>query len=279
MRVGKKLVFFSVFFSLFLHAEEKNLQNPLVQNVPTEQIRVLPVDSTPEPESVQLQIVLPKRGEIVLDHPAWIQFRLRGYALGTDSQFPREFEVFNSSRGQTVHFVIDNRPYFPMIGYRIDPFDEEGNYYEAQFKFQIPFTLEPGFHTIRAFPARSFGESLKSEGCYAASFFYVKNKSSATVNLDKPYFTYNGPNNTQRLREKEPVLLDFYLSNCELTKDGYKIRMTIDKVTTRLLTKWIPYYIYGLKKGVHEIRMQLIDKKDMEVPGNFNDVVQTFTIE
>ena len=51
------------------------------------------------------------------------------------------------------------------------------------------------------------------------------------------------------LTESQPVLLDFFISNCELTSDGYKVRLIVDGDAIRTLTSWQPYYIYGLKKG------------------------------
>jgi hypothetical protein len=73
-------------------------------------------------------------------------------------------------------------------------------------------------------------------------------------------------------------LLDFYLSNCDLSPDGYKVRLTVDGTMTRVISSWQPYYISGLKKGTHTIRLELIDEKNLLVPGIFNDNQRTITI-
>jgi hypothetical protein len=72
--------------------------------------------------------------------------------------------------------------------------------------------------------------------------------------------------------------LDFLISNCELTPDGYKVRLTIDGNVHRTLTSWQPYYIYGLSKGKHTIRLELLNKEE-KVPGSFNDVTRTIYVQ
>jgi len=45
------------------------------------------------------------------------------------------------------------------------------------------------------------------------------------------------------------------------------------------LTRWAPCYIYGLKKGHHKVRLQLIDPDNKPVPGVFNDVTRTIKVQ
>jgi len=254
---------------------------PLAALSAGEQIQVMPVAKTPESNTVVLALAVPKEGKVLSGNPVWIQFRLDGYALGAgSSQFARAKEIPESKLGQTVHVVIDDMPYFAVKGIEVQPFNEEGFYYDTSFKFEVPFRLKPGMHTIRMFPARSFGESLKGDKVYVASYFYVENMSHPIdVNFNAPYITYNEPSDEMPLNVEQPVLLDFYVSNCELTPDGYKVRLTVDGKVQRTLTSWQPYYIYGLKKGKHTIRLELINAKGMKVAGPFNDVQQTIHLK
>jgi len=241
-------------------------------------IRVVPVPRTPEPATSLLTIAVPEPGKM-LNNPVWIQFRVEGYALGADSQFDRADEVANSKMGQTIHVVIDNYPYFPINEPAIDPFDEQGYYYYQSYKFEVPYQLDEGVHTIRIFPARSFGESLKGERVFHSTFFYLGSQDGGTpVDLSKPYLTYNEPSDQFYLQEGKPVLLDFFLTNCELSQDGYKVKVTIDGKSSRMVTSWQPYYIYGLKRGDHTVRLQLLDSQNKQVSGPFNDVERTFTV-
>lgn len=241
-------------------------------------IRTMPVARTPESNTIVLRIALPRDGQ-VLGTPVWVQFRLDGYALGAASQFDRADDVAVSNMGQTVHVVVDNTPYFPVNEPAIDPFDEGGFYYDMSYKFQLPHSLKEGMHTVRMFPARSFGESLKGENTFAAINFYVGNQSdNPGMDLSKPFITYNEPSEQMYLVEGKPVLLDFYVSNAELSPDGYKVRLTVDGKVVRTISSWQPYYIYGLKKGHHTVQLELIDNNNKVVSGLFNTVKQSITV-
>ena len=129
------------------------------------------------------------------------------------------------------------------------------------------------------FPTRSYGESLKKENNFTDTYFYIENKKiNEDVNLSDPFITYNEPSGYMTLNTKDPILFDFYVSNCFLSSDGYKVKVAIDKDITRIVNMWMPYYIYGLKSGKHSLRLQLVDKNYKQVPGIFNDVTRTFYV-
>jgi len=244
-----------------------------------QRIQIVPMQPTTQSENVRISIVFPEEDEIEKNRNVWVQLRLRGYPLGNITSSDRAKELANSKLGQSIHVILDNDNYFVRMGPSLAPFDEEGNYYESMYRFQLPYHLSRGEHFLRVFPARSYGESLKDEGCFAASVFYVQNKrTNDKMDLSDPYITFNEPSGYLRLKQKDPVLLDFYVSNCQLSEDGYKVRVTIDNEVKRILTKWLPYYIYGLKKGKHSIRLQLLDKSQEQVKGFFNDTTRTFRV-
>ncbi len=249
------------------------------ENAAVQEIRVMGVARTPEPNTVILKIALPKTGDTVDGNPVWMQFRVDGYSLGSgSSQFVRSDEIAVSDLGQTVHVIIDNRPYFPIKDPAINPFNEEGWYYTTGYRFKIPFSLKEGLHTIRIFPARSFGESLKEENTFAVGYFYLGEKSAEGIpDFSKPYLTFNEPGDQIKLTANQPVLLDFLIANCDLSPDGYKVRLSIDGRVIRDLSSWQPYYIYGLSKGKHTIRLELFNEKT-KVPGEWNDVERTILI-
>lgn len=259
-------------FSSLFSAEMKNPKG----------IRIVPVESTPEPTHVKTRIQFPKMDELKDSTPIKGQIKLEGFPLGTDSDFPRKREIFNSSEGQSLHVFIDNQPYFALNEALIDALEDFEEYYDQTVTLQIPFTLQPGMHVMRVLPVRSFNESLKGDNCYDMHVFYYKIiKDNPQMNLDEPYLTYNEPQGefSYEKGSLKPILLDFYIHNCELSKDGYKIRLTIDSSNQRILTSWQPYYLYGLKKGVHRIRLQLLDSQNTVIPGLFNDVERTIVIK
>ena len=266
--MGRLLALQTVLFFAFALNGENN-----------DEIRVQPVSRTPEADTIAVVVSVPKSGTVLKGNRVWIQTRVDGFPLGTDSQFDRRDELVNTKMGQTLHVVVDNEPYFPINEPALDPFNEEGYYYDTNYKFQIPQKLEDGEHTVRVFPARSFGESLKGERTFFVTTFYVNSKSEPKkYDLSKPYLTYNEPSDRIAFVENKPVLLDFYISNCELSSDGYKVRLTIDGKVIRNLTSWQPYYIYGLKKGRHTVLLELLDPTDKLVKGPFSKAERTITV-
>ncbi len=244
-----------------------------------EEIRIMPVAPTPESNSIVLAIAVPKENEVLSGNRIWIQFRIDGYSLGSDSsQFVRANQIPNTNMGQTVHVIVDNEPYFAVNEPAIDPFNETGYFYNMSYKFELPYRLKEGAHSIRMFAARAFGESIKSGSAFATVRFYVGGAGSKKMDFSQPFLTYNEPEDEIPWNVNQPVLLDFLIANCELTPDGYNVRLTIDGKTKRTITSWQPYYIYGLSKGEHSIRLQLMNKES-QVPGLFNDVTRSFTVQ
>ena len=279
MLTVKKLSLTTVFLtgavSCIFAAEMKELHpNP-------KGVRIVPVDPTPEGDEVRTIIQYPKNNELKSSSPITGQIKLEGFPLGVDSDFPRKREIDNSSDGQTLHIFVDNQPYFEENEALMDALDDFEEYYDQTVGFEIPFSLQPGMHIIRTFPVRSFRESLKGDGCFDAHIFYYKTKKdNAQIDLAAPYLTYSEPQGeyTYSKEKPQPILLDFYITNCELSRDGYKVRLTIDNEVQRTLYTWVPYYIYGLKKGMHRIRLELLDEQNAVVPGMLNDIERTIVV-
>jgi hypothetical protein len=247
-----------------------------------EGIQVVPVERTPDPDHVETRVLYPKYNEMKTTAPIKGQIRVDGYALGVDTEQPRKKEIWNDPEGQSLHIFIDNEPYFAVNEALIDALDDVEDYFDQTADFKIPFKLQPGMHIIRTFPVRSYNESVKSDRAFVASvFYYQEKKNSSPVDLSKPYLTYNEPQGEYEYNKKNPlpILLDFYITNCQLSRDGYKVRLTIDNETMRTLTAWQPYYIHGLQKGMHRIRLELLDPQNTLVPGIFNDVTRTIVVK
>ena len=243
-------------------------------------VRIVPVSPTPEPTNVETRIVFPKEGQVLWSNPVRVQVRLMGFNVGTNSDFERAREIFNDPEGQSLLIFIDDHHPIEIYRSTIDSLDNNNLFYDLNLTKRIPFYLKEGMHVIRTFPDRSYGESLKGPGCYSAGIFYIGSQiDNLDVDLNGPYLSYNEPLETLRYQSDKPILLDFYLSNIQLSRDGYKVKVTIDDDIVRSLTHWVPYYIYGLPAGKHTIRLQLIDEKNEQVPGLFNDVTRTIVVD
>lgn len=242
-------------------------------------IRIIPVQATPEADNIQSFITFPADYQVV-NNPVNVQLRLSGYPLGTMSDFERKNDLLNDRFGQSMRIFIDNLPYFSIYQSYIDDLDDNTLYYDRILNTTVPYNLRQGMHVIRIVPVRSYGECLKGRNVFAASIFYIgEQKNNLNVDLQRPYLTYNEPSGNVVYPRNKPILLDFYISNVQLSRDGYKVRITIDDKTRRLLVGWYPFYIYGLRSGRHKIRLQLLDEKNEVVPGMFNDVEKTIHID
>jgi hypothetical protein len=241
------------------------------------EVRVVPVARTPEPDEVEVRIAYPHQDE-VSENPVRVQLRLEVYPLGVFSDFPRAREIHDSKQGQSIHIIVDEKPFFE-VNEAIDEMSEtEEIDYDQTIETRIPYNLSNGLHVLRVFPVRSFNESLKGPGVFTTSVFYVgQTETSKTIDLSKPFLTYNQPQG--EFDTKKPILLDFFVSNTQLSKDGYKVRLTIDGSDKRILTEWTPYYIYGLKKGSHTVKLELLDPNDRVVPPVFKDLQQSVVLK
>jgi hypothetical protein len=240
-------------------------------------VRVVPVENTPEPDAVETRIAFPGNGEVKERNPVSVQIRLDGYPLGIHSDFPRAKELRDRREGQSLWILIDDRAPIEVNEAIDDTADDDELDFTQTIEQVIPYTLDPGPHVIRVLPLRSYDECLKGDKVFAASVFYIGNKGEKTIDLKKPYLTYNEPMGT--FKGDKPILLDFFVSNTQLSKDGYKVRLIIDGNDKRILTEWHPYYIYGLSKGTHTVELQLLDPYNNVLPGLFDDTKATIQVQ
>jgi hypothetical protein len=245
------------------------------------EVRVVPVEPTPEPNNVSLILVYPKCGELKESGKVDFQFRLDGLSIGTDTEYrTRARELRYDPNSQSIRILVDNSLCIEMNEALIDALDNNAVYLTQRITGKLNCPLSDGEHILQAFPVRSYDESIKGAESYVASVFYINNKDKKlNVDLNKPYITYNQPYGTFTYHKDRPILLDFLVKNCELSSDGYKIRFSIDGKVERLITLWIPYYIYSLPQGTHTIRLELLDPFDNPVQNGFADVSRTIEVK
>lgn len=244
------------------------------------ELRLVPVLRTPEPNQIGLELEFPDNGKVEVSNPVRVQFRVEGFPIDIVTDVPRHKEIHDDPAGQAMHILIDDYPYVVVNEALIDALDDNADYFWQVLTQTLPYDLKDGMHVMRAFLVRSFRESLKGRGTYHSSIFYMKDKSNdLKIDLKAPYLVYNMPFGDYTYTPTRPILLDFLIQNCQLSRDGFKVRLTIDDRNQRVLTEWIPYYIYGLEKGSHKIRLQLLDPKGAVIPGFFNDVTKVINLK
>jgi hypothetical protein len=179
-------------------------------------------------------------------------FSVTDFNLGDQTPDADSKQCANSAKGQHIHFILDNQPYY------------------ASYSPVIEQRVKAGDHTLLAFLSRSYHESIKREDAMIIKHFST-DKNSAKKESKEPMLFYSRPKGTYTgEKEIRKLLLDFYLVNTDLNKEGYQVKATIDG-TEFMLDKWKPYYIEGLKPGKHKVKIQLVDKKGQLVGSPFND--------
>lgn len=176
-----------------------------------------------------------------------------------------------------VHLILDNKPYKPIY----DP--------KAPVKLSELTGGEPiaeGQHVLVAFPSRANHESVKTKGALAVLDFYVgKKKGEATVDTKKPILVYSRPKGVYKGDQGNHVLVDFQLINDTLAdgKDHVTIDVTgtgIDKdLTADVKTFGTPYYLDNLQNGSYTVKLDLLGADGKPVPGAWNSVSRTFTVD
>jgi len=215
------------------------------------------LEGSPAYEDASLTLVEATEGENGMYQ---FDYDVENYELGAQTEPESPNGLANSANGQHIHFIVDNGPY--------------AAYYESEFEHE----LTPGQHVILAFLSRSYHESVKNPNAFAITVINVGDEAAGEVDLEAPHMFYSKPKGTYTGADIKRLLLDFYLLNVNLSENGNKVRATING-TEFIFTEWRPYVIEGLEPGEVTIGLELIDAEGNVIPGPFNTVERTVTLE
>lgn len=204
-------------------------------------------------QTVALRLTAPAAGETLAGPDVEVRFELAGYEVYFDS---------TKGMGQHVHMILDNEPYIP-------------HYSTAPFTFK---NVAPGTHTIRAFPSREWHESIKEPGAFAMVTFHVgAADGNNTPDAGAPLLTYSRPKGEYAGAMAERILVDYWVSNCTIGPEAYRVRMRVDGSAQEFIA-WEPYYLESLEAGEHQISLELVDPDGNPAPGPFNSTQRTITV-
>jgi hypothetical protein len=225
-------------------------------------LTLTPFDDSPKFPNAQLRLNRPIAGSSVAS-PVEFNYELTNFALTKMTGGDHAQHMANSMKGQHIHLIIDNKPYIA----------------EYETKFTQP--MEPGQHVVLSFLSRSYHESLKHLGAYDLRTVTVGNAvdtTSARFDAKAPHLFYSRPKDTYAGADAKKIMLDFYLVNTTLAPDGNKVRATING-TEFMLDKWLPYMMEGLPAGQANIKLELVDNNGKLIPGPYNSVTRTITVQ
>ena len=215
-------------------------------------ISINKLEGSPEYENAKLDIQNPNNN----DDEYSFSFEIDQYELGTQTLNAKENELANSSKGQHIHFIVNNGPY--------------SAHYSDNFKKK----LDKSNNVILAFLSRSYHESVKNPNAYVLTQVGDGDK----IDLTSPFLFYSRPKGVYKGKDTKKLLLDFYLVNTSISPSGNKVRATIQD-TEFIIDDWAPYYIEGLKKGNVSIKLELLNSKGELVDSPFNPSIRNVVLE
>ena len=210
-------------------------------------IKISKVEGSPKYEDAALVL-----NELNSGSELEFSFDVKNYELGAQTEHEFQYSLANSKKGQHIHLIINNNPY--------------SAHYTNKFKKK----LDPDNGVILAFLSRSYHESVKNKNAY----IFTQYGDLEKIDLDKQYLFYSRPKGTYTGQDTKKLLLDFYLVNTTISKNGNKVRATINGEEF-LIDEWSPYYIEGLPKGEVKIKLELINYLGELIDSPFNPSSRT----
>lgn len=236
-------------------------KNETVQEKPKDDnpITITKAPASPAYEDAVLTLVEPYSEKASADDSIDFDFSLTAYELGIQTPDAAERGIANSGKGQHIHLIVNNGPY--------------SAHYEPSFKKK----MEPGNYTILAFFSRSYHESVKNTNAFITKQLTVGDVEPVNVDFSAQHLFYSRPKGTYKGADTKKLMLDFYLLNSPLSKDGNKVKATINGKEF-IIDEWAPYYIENAPLGELTVSLELIDKDGNYVEGPFNKVTRKVTL-
>lgn len=219
---------------------------------------------------VTLKIVSPRADEVIAIPPAdagqpaatgavEVRVELTGYETFQDPA---------TKAGQYVALVLDNIP-------------TAFAYYDVT-KPWVFTKIPKGTHTLRAFPVRPWGESIKEPSALAMVTFHVGEKDGKnTAEPGSPVLTIVAPRGKVK-GETGKVLLDVLVTGCPVADqsvpESCRLRYKLDTQPEVTLTKVEPVWLEKLTPGRHAYVVGLTRDQKV-VPGAFALYQGSFEVE
>lgn len=230
-------------------------------------VELKPMDPPASPDAMpKVTILSPKADEsIPADKAAAFEVKLEVKDWPTAKEGPH------------VHLILDDKPYKAI-------YEPKATVKLSEIVEGDP-TLKEGHHVLVAFPSRQGHISVKPDkgkSPVAVVPFWVGKKGKPEWKPTDPTLIYSRPKGENKGAMADPLMIDFYLLNAELGEKKNAVRVTVTppsgepKSTT--MTSWTPLNVTGLPNGEVKVKLELLDKDGKAVPGPYNTVERSTTV-
>lgn len=245
--------------------------SPLLAENP---IDIIPVNSSKFNEHARLQITSPT----ILKKNSPILLLVSNFPIGVDlkSNSLEELGVPLNKMGSRVLLVFNNGSRLYVTKVDANLLLTQRSYFNKRFRVKVPGkiydSIEATSFIIYSMLVNGYGETIKTRNAFYTDVYSYQKKRKTFVPLEsgvkKPLVVYNEPYGTVG---KGNILLDFYVRNCNISKDEYKVDVYIDGKKITRIVSWKPHVIRNLPPGEHEIKLTLINSTG-KVENNYASV-------
>lgn len=192
-----------------------------------------------------------------------VNYSIGNFTLTEATEDHNTHHLANSHDGQHIHFILDNQPYTAL--------------YKPEHEVQLKKGTE---HYLLSFLSRSYHESIKESEAFVLNRFRISdNGKYENLELPKtPMLFYSRPKGEYTGKDTKAILLDFYVINTGLSKEGTKVKAEINGEIF-MLDNWQPYKIEGLPLGENKIKLTLVDVSGITLTGENTSVERTIVLK
>lgn len=266
LKFGFPLVFSGLFMVAALSSCNQNNKSTsnTADSTVTSKMTFTPVTESEDFPNAKLTINSVKTEKVGTDSAkVMFKFDVANYELTKQTMDMNSGECANSSKGQHIHFILDNKPYQAL--------------YTPENTITLPINTD---HYLLCFLSRSYHLSVKSPDAAVLVHFKIDDKGNY-VKMDDPktpMLFYSRPKGEYTGKDTKNLLLDFYVKNTTLSPDGYKVKVSVGD-TTFTVDKWQPYFIKGAPMGDLKFNIQLVDSTGNAMTGDNTSVDRTVTLK
>lgn len=184
------------------------------------------------------------------------------YELGQQTPDAATKMCANASKGQHIHFIVNDEPYKA--------------FYTAEFENK----MEDGEYDLLSFLSRSYHESIKNgKAALAKRVTFKDGKLTNQEDIKEPMLFYSRPKGTYvGAAETKKVMLDFFIVNTELSETGNQVKVSVNGEEMATVAEWKPYFLENLPMGKNTVTLELVDAEGNRVEAPHNPVTREFDL-